>query len=204
MSAPIGGDLEGYYRLHAPLYDLSRPLFLFGRQRLLHALRAAWTEPRAPSILEVGCGTGRNLAALARIFPDSPLLGLDLSPAMLDQARRRLGTRARLLHGALGRAALGEHDMVIASYMLSMTGSAQAACVEAARACLAPGGLLGVVDFLRTPIPAFARWMRLNHVRFEAELPSQLAAGLSSRMYQERAAYGGCWRYFLSIGQAPA
>ena len=31
MSKLIGSDLSGYYRIHAPIYDLTRFWFLFGR-----------------------------------------------------------------------------------------------------------------------------------------------------------------------------
>lgn len=203
MSQPIGTDLSGYYRLHAPIYDWTRPLFLFGRARLVNDLAriSASIGLKNPSILEIGCGTGSNLAALARRFPQSRLVGVDLAAAMIERARKRLGDRAELIHGALGRIALGgPFDIVLASYMLTMTGAEQGACIAAARAALAPGGLLGVVDFHTTPSGAFARWMALNHVRFDANLPAQLQADLPPRSYQSRRAFGGAWRYFSWIG----
>lgn len=203
MSAPIGGDLGGYYRIHAPIYDLTRPAFLFGRRRLVADLaRIARSRGlQDPRILEIGCGTGSNLALLARQLPQSRLTGVDLAAPMLEIARRRLGRRADLVQGALGRVALGGHfDLVIASYMLSMTGDAQAHCIAAARAELAPGGLLGVVDFLSTPVPAFARWMALNHVRFDPTLPQRLAADAAPMQFGTYRAYAGAWRWFSWIG----
>ena len=203
MSAPIGGDLGGYYRIHAPIYDLTRPAFLFGRRRLVADLariarRRGMQDPR---ILEIGCGTGSNLALLARHFPQSQLTGVDLAAPMLAVARRRLGRRAELVHGALGSAALkGPFDLVVASYMLSMTGDAQTPCIAAARAELAPGGLLGVVDFLSTPIPAFARWMARNHVRFDPTLPRRLAVDAAPLQFRSHRAYAGTWRWFSWIG----
>lgn len=204
MSAPIGGDLGGYYRLHAPIYDLTRPVFLFGRRRLVADLArmARSRGMQEPRILEIGCGTGSNLALLARHFPQSRLTGVDLAAPMLEVARRRLGSRAELVHGALGSVSLGgPFDLVIASYMLSMTGDAQQRCILAARSELAPGGLLGVVDFHSTPIPAFARWMALNHVRFDPTLPQRLAADTAPLQFRTHRAYAGAWRWFSWVGE---
>ncbi len=202
MSAPIGGDLGGYYRLHAPIYDLTRPAFLFGRERVLDRLRAHWQHERAPAILEIGCGTGRNLDGLAHRFPGARLVGLDLAEAMLERARRRLGDRACLIRGAAGEVdAGGPFDIVLLSYVLTMTGAAQTRCIAAAHAALAPGGLLGVVDFERTPIHAFARWMAVNHVRFDPELPERVAGGLTPLTMESHTAYFGAWRWFLSVGR---
>jgi S-adenosylmethionine-diacylgycerolhomoserine-N-methlytransferase len=202
VSAPIGGDLGGYYRLHAPIYDLTRPAFLFGRARVLDRLRAHWSHERAPAILEIGCGTGSNLAGLARRFPGARLVGLDLAEPMLERARRRLGERAHLIRGAAGEVdAGGPFDIVLMSYVLTMTGAAQSRCIAAAHAALAPGGLLGVVDFERTPLPAFARWMAVNHVRFDADLPERVAGGLTPLVMESHTAYFGAWRWFLSVGR---
>lgn len=203
MSARIGTDLSGYYRLHAPIYDLTRPAFLFGRSRMVNDLAKASLAQgwRNPSILEIGCGTGSNLHALSLKFPRSRLVGVDLAAPMLERAQARLGNRAQLVHGAIGSVMLdGPFDIVLASYMLSMTGAAQAQCIAAARGELAPGGLLGVVDFHTTPIPGFARWMALNHVSFDAQLPQRLAAGGQVIASDSRRAYAGAWRYFSWIG----
>lgn len=39
------------------------------------------------------CGTGPELSRMAARFPERPLLGVDLSPKMVELARRRLGDR---------------------------------------------------------------------------------------------------------------
>jgi len=207
MSRTIGRDLDAYYRLHAPIYDLTRPFFLFGRGRLIAELAARYRDPSRPPprVLEVGCGTGRNLASLSQAFPLSRLVGIDLSEAMLKHARRRLRCKAELIHGSLGEVDLGApFDIVIASYMLSMTGDEQARCIAAMRALLAPGGWLGVVDFHSTPFGAFQSWMQRNHVRFDGGLPARMAASPSSIepdvSFATYAAYAGCWRYFTWVG----
>ena len=40
-------------------------------------------------VLEIGSGTGQHAALLKRRHPDARVLGMDSSPAMLDQARAR-------------------------------------------------------------------------------------------------------------------
>lgn len=208
--APIGGDLAGYYRLHAPLYDWTRPLFLFGRRRLLRELVGRWRamQPaRAPRVLEIGCGTGSNLAWLRGQLPRAQCVGIDLAPAMLDRARQRLGADVLLLKHPLGQgspvpAALSEgFDLVVLSYVLSMTGDAREAVIAEACRLLRPGGLLGAVDFWSTPWPAFASWMARNHVRFDPAPAEALTAHLRPQLEDVRRAFGGVWRYGLWVGR---
>lgn len=47
-------------------------------------------------VLDAGCGTGRDGAALLERRPDVHLVGVDGSAQMIEQARSRLGDRARL------------------------------------------------------------------------------------------------------------
>ncbi len=70
-------------------------------------------KPR--SILDVGCGEGYMLAAIADAGFDAELSGLDLNPAAIADARTRLGKRARLeVRDARELADLGEKfDLVM-------------------------------------------------------------------------------------------
>jgi len=56
--------LEKYYKTHSKIYDVTRWSFLFGRNALIKAI-ARYCRPEW--ILEIGCGTGKNLAALSRL-----------------------------------------------------------------------------------------------------------------------------------------
>lgn len=66
---------------------------------------------------------------------------------------------------------------------------------------LAPGGLVGVVDFHNTPLSLFERWMELNHVRMEGHLLPQLEHHFRPLTVETRRVYGGLWRYLLFIGE---
>lgn len=51
----------------------------------------------AETILEVGCGTGTYTELLARKFPAARIVGVDFSPAMLREAKRKLQTFPRII-----------------------------------------------------------------------------------------------------------
>ncbi|GAA4381424.1 class I SAM-dependent methyltransferase [Nocardioides caricicola] len=52
-------------------------------------------------VLDAGCGTGRDAAALLERWPGVRMVGIDGSQQMLDQARERLGDRATLIRADL-------------------------------------------------------------------------------------------------------
>lgn len=200
------GDLRRYYRWHAGIYDLTRWAFLFGRDRLVETL-AARTDPPA-RILEIGCGTGRNLAALAKAFPDASLVGLDLSSDMLDRARAKLARhsdRVEFLHrpydGPLSREDGEKFDLVVFSYSLSMINPGYDQVLVLCREDLRPGGTVAVVDFHGTRWDWFRRWMGVNHVRMEGQILDQLRTRFEEQVCRLERAYGGLWRYLVYVGE---
>lgn len=202
-SAPAAEHpLERYYRLHAKIYDASRWSFLFGRDRLLR-LVAAHCQPQ--NILEVGCGTGKNLARLRQLFPTARLTGLDLSEAMLAQARRKLRAATPAVawrHQAYDRPLQNDppFDLLVFSYALSMFNPGWDQAIASAAADLAPGGLIAVVDFHTSPYPLLVQWLALNHVRVAGHLLPELQTRFARRHLESRPAYGGLWHYFLFLG----
>lgn len=145
--------MDGTYSLQRHVYDATRPFFLFGRDRLVDALDA----PPGATILEVGCGTARNLIRAARRWPGTRLYGLDISSAMLETARRSVGRNAlsdriRLSHGDAGALDVGtlfnlaDVDRIYFSYTLSMMPPWREAIRRAARS-LSPGGSVHILDF---------------------------------------------------------
>jgi S-adenosylmethionine-diacylgycerolhomoserine-N-methlytransferase len=143
--------MDRKYRRERHVFDLTRKFFLFGRDRAIDNLSVDGAE----TILEIGVGTARNLAILARLAPTARLAGLDISTEMLKSARakvrrRNLADRVRLLHGdATDPAALevfGQPSRILMSYSLSMMPDWRRA-LAIAIAALPPGGILSIVDF---------------------------------------------------------
>lgn len=207
--------LDRQYRWQRHLYDWSRPPILPGRDRLLRGIQASLVESvslgdapgraRPPAILEVGCGTGRNLLWLSRRHPDWRLCGMDLAESMLGVARRRL--RSRNVEIAQGDAsdpgpgpsfgAGGPFDAVFFSYSLSMMLHPEVAVRRAVEA-LAPGGTLHLLDFgacadwPSIPRAMLWKWLRAWHVRpAAADREWLLASAPSLRVEHEISLRGG-------------
>src|SRR5260370_4350741 len=70
------------YRRQRYIYNGTRRYYLLGRDQLIAGLRPV---PGA-SVLEIGCGTGRNLVLAARRHPDAQFFGIDVSTEMLTSA----------------------------------------------------------------------------------------------------------------------
>lgn len=144
--------MDDVYRHMKYVYDATRPLFLAGRRRLRAAVRP---QPGA-RILEVGCGTGRNLILLARAWPDVAFVGIDISSEMLSYARekvRRAGLTERiaLIEGELADAAQSQQcrtpfDYVLFSFSLSMIPDWQGV-LRQAMAFVRADGVVVIADF---------------------------------------------------------
>jgi S-adenosylmethionine-diacylgycerolhomoserine-N-methlytransferase len=183
--APAGhADLmDRIYRHQKHFYDVTRKYYLLGRDRLIAELDL----PRGAKVLEVGCGTGRNLAKIAGAYPTAALHGLDISREMLAAARTALNRRDIVAALAQGDASdfaaeklFGRKmDRVILSYALSMIPDWPAA-IRCALAALAPGGRLHIVDFgSQARLPAWFRrllfaWLARFEVTPRVDLESEL------------------------------
>ena len=180
--------MDRIYRRQRHFYDLTRKYYLLGRDELIAGLDAG----SGARVLEVGCGTGRNLIVAAQRWPGARFTGLDISAEMLvtaraSVARAGLSDRIALVEGdatAFDAAALSGgagFDRVFLSYTLSMIPDWQAALAQGARA-LAPGGRLDLVDFGQQehlPAPfrrALFAWLAKFDVTPRAGLPEAVAA----------------------------
>jgi S-adenosylmethionine-diacylgycerolhomoserine-N-methlytransferase len=140
--------MDSVYRGQRHIYDLTRKYYLFGRDRLIAGLEC---KP-GDSILEIACGTGRNLQRIGRKWPGTELFGLDISSEMLKSAHERFGPDVRLARAdacAFDPASLfgrSDFDRVVLSYSLSMIPAWEAA-LDAACDAVAPEGRLAIVDF---------------------------------------------------------
>lgn len=199
------GLMDAMYRHQRHIYDASRKFYLLGRDRLIDGLE----PPPGGTVLEIGCGTGRNLIRIARAYPGRACFGLDVSAEMLTTARQsvgRAGMSERIIlkqadatafdpQALFGQAGF---DRIVISYALSMIPPWRGVVEEALRR-LSPGGELHIVDFgdqreLPAPIRAVLnRWLALFHVTPRLDLAAVLddmahAAGASART---EALYGG-------------
>jgi S-adenosylmethionine-diacylgycerolhomoserine-N-methlytransferase len=176
------------YRRQRHIYDGTRRYYLLGRDEMISGLRPKVGD----NVLEVGCGTGRNLVLAARRYPDARFFGIDVSTEMLTTAisaiaRSGLTARIRVAHGdatALDPArsfGILQFDHVMISYSLSMIADWRMV-LRAAANHIKPGGRLHVVDFGRQEqLPAIARtllrrWLRLFDVAPRDDLECELSA----------------------------
>lgn len=149
--------LERFYGPQAAHYDGFREWLLAGRE----ALYADLDLSPGASLIEIGAGTGRNLACLSPVISQLARVDLvDLCAPLLEQARRRWSGYPNVFcHHADACSWFPREaaDAVVFSYSLSMIPDWRRALVNAFT-MLRPGGRLAVVDF--TLLPDQAPWMR--------------------------------------------
>ncbi len=180
-------QMDRMYRTQRYYYDFTRKYYLFGRDQLLDEMELNGND----RVLEIGCGTARNLLYLAEKRKDLYFYGLDASTAMLNTAQvqvKNAGQERRIIlkhcmaeqldyQGTFGLK--GPFDVAFFSYSLSMIPTWS----EAISACLAnlkKGGCMYIVDFwdlagysvfYRTMINV---WLSMFHVHFRPELMAHM------------------------------
>lgn len=204
--------MDAMYRNQRHIYDITRKYYLLGRDRTIEKLNV----PEGGSLLEVGCGTGRNLLLAARHFPSAKLYGLDISAEMLSTASETFsGARERPILrvsdattfqlGEFGRSQ--GFDRIMISYALSMIPDWEQA-IERALLSLAPGGSLHMVDFgQQERLPAWFRtllhaWIAKFHVTPRADLRyvlEALAGTHNASLVFEPIARGYAWRAVMTL-----
>jgi S-adenosylmethionine-diacylgycerolhomoserine-N-methlytransferase len=213
--------MDAVYRNQRHFYDLTRKYYLLGRDRLIERLDL----PEGATVLELGCGTGRNLIAAAKRYPQARFFGVDISEHMLETARQNveragLGDRIVFRQGdaadpaAADAFGLDVFDRVIYSYTLSMIPVWREA-LKAGMARLAPDGRLSVVDFgQQDRLPrAFKKllflWLSKFHVSPRADLQrelEQLSAAQGAKLDASDLYRGYAWYAEISrpAGYSPA
>jgi SAM-dependent methyltransferase len=114
------GPLRAQFEWLAPTWEAIRD------EETLTTLNAALDrlEETPRQILDVGTGTGIAARGLARRYPDAELAGVDLSPRMIEIARRllpdELGTRVRFEVADASKLPFGpgEFDLVVLLNMI--------------------------------------------------------------------------------------
>jgi S-adenosylmethionine-diacylgycerolhomoserine-N-methlytransferase len=169
-------EMDRIYGWQTGLYDATRAYYLLGRDRLIESL----APPHAARVLEIGCGTGRNLIKGTRRWPGVHFFGIDISRVMLTKARRSIMAARAIDHISIAHADATRFDPVETfgvsnfqriyfSYTLSMIPQWIEALDHAAQ-MLPAGGALFVADFGdQRGLPVWFRkilrlWLSLFHV----------------------------------------
>jgi ubiquinone/menaquinone biosynthesis C-methylase UbiE len=136
---------------------------------------------RARSLLDVGCGTGNLLLCVQRVAPDVRATGVDASPSMLRQARRKLaahGGGVELVDADavahLATVPSGSVDRIAAVNVLYALDDRARFWREVRRA-LAPGGVAVVTTSTRGGSASIIR-EHLDHERWSTLVRPRLVA----------------------------
>ena len=143
-------------------------------------LVAALPPLPSPRCVDLACGTGDVTAALGKRFDHGDVLGIDLTPAMVEVARERSPpSNVRFLVGDMCHTGIadGWADVVTGSYALRNAPVLDDALAEMRR-ILKPGGWAAFLDFAKPP----ARW------RQSCQIPLLKL-------------WGGCWGLLLHGGR---
>ncbi|MFC1706225.1 class I SAM-dependent methyltransferase [Planctomycetota bacterium] len=173
------------YRWVARFYD-----GLFGRMNSgLWEIGLRLLPPRpGMTVLEIGCGTGALLDRYRE--RGCTVFGIDLSPAMLEQAHRRgagcvcLGDASRMPFCA------GRFDVIVTSLVLhEMSPATRSAVLKEAALALTEQGRILVIDYHKGPVRSARGWLK-KLVIIAAEI------GAGRRHY-------GNYRNYMALGGLP-
>ena len=174
--------MDQMYRHQRYFYDLTRKYYLLGRDRLIAEMEIA----DGANILEVGCGTARNLIVLAAKYKNANFFGLDASSAMLETAQANISSqniKNITLETALADefsydktfALTDKFDAVFFSYAVSIIPPWRES-IENALLNLKPEKTLYIVDFYdQADLPKWFQrvlqnWLKQFHVVYPREL----------------------------------
>jgi phosphatidylethanolamine/phosphatidyl-N-methylethanolamine N-methyltransferase len=137
------------YRRWAPVYDNTFGLVAAeGRKHTVEIINT-----RSGRVLEVGVGTGLSLPAYRR---DLEIVGIDLSPEMLQKARERVAAEGLTNVTGLHEMDAGDlkfpdnaFDTVVAMYVMTVVPEPEKVMRELARVCK-PGGEVLLVNHFST------------------------------------------------------
>ncbi|MEA3247394.1 MAG: class I SAM-dependent methyltransferase [Gemmatimonadota bacterium] len=157
-------EIREVYRRRARRYHLTSHAYALVGYRL-GAYRRRGVEALAlrpgDTVVEIGCGTGANFPAIQQaIGATGRVVGVDLTPAMLDQARaganRNGWTNVDLVESAAAQFTFPTGvNGIVSTFALTLAPEYDAVIRRGAEA-LVPGGRFVVVDF-KAP-PAWPEW----------------------------------------------
>lgn len=174
--------MDKMYRHQRYFYDLTRKYYLLGRDKLIEEMEIFDGE----NILEVGCGTARNLIILAQKYPNVNFYGLDASTEMLKTAQAKVD--AKNIKNITLKTALADDftfdktfnlnekfDAIFFSYAVSIIPPWKES-IENSLKNLKSGKTLYIVDFYdQADLPKWFQsilkgWLKQFHVKYPKEL----------------------------------
>lgn len=179
-------NMDRMYRYQRYFYDVTRKFYLFGRDKMIARMDVQPGE----NVLEVGCGTARNLVLLAKKNPQTNFFGLDASSEMLKTAQAKVD--AKKLSNVNLKVALADDfmhqetfglderfDSIYFSYSITMIPTWKESIANALHN-LKPGRKIYIVDFYdQKGWPKWFQkvlqvWLRQFHVQFWNDLMPHL------------------------------
>ena len=149
---------DGYFSDEsAELYELGVELLFRGtadvmRRQIIPPI-SAWLRDHGDRarVLDVGCGTGRTLHQIARTHPHLRLTGVDLSPAYIRLARKRLADVAEVTLAVENAEKLpwadATFDVATSVYMFhELPRNARRNAIGELHRVVRPGGLVVIED----------------------------------------------------------
>lgn len=155
---PATAIVRRRYDLLAPIYDALESVVELRAQSWRRDL---WARVQGPRVLELGVGTGKNV----RFYPDgAEVVGLDISPRMLERAERRVvrySKTARMIVADAQRLPFpaGRFDTIVTTFFFCSVPDPALALGEALRV-LVPGGRILLLEHVLSDHPPLARVMR--------------------------------------------
>ena len=173
--------IEHTYQNWAKVYEWLTPIYLLGNEKhlRLETIASLHLQP-GQTVLDVGCGTGRNFPPiLENIGPTGKLVGVDYTSDMLTRAKERVEhegwKNVELIQADAARIELGRtFDAALSTLAISVIPDYRSA-LDRMLAHVKPGGYLAIGDAKRS-----SRWYG-RPFNWMADLLSTGAAGIMSR-----------------------
>ncbi len=152
-----GVPYEGYKRFHPVMADESEQSVASALDEHILPLAPGVRESLEAGIdaIDFGCGSGRAIIYLARLFPKSNFLGIDFCADAIEAAQKSAGDLANVRFETRDAATFSRpeaFDLVTAFDIVHDQAKPQEV-LQRMRECLRPGGVLLMQDIkMRTPL----------------------------------------------------
>ncbi|MEA2316001.1 MAG: tRNA (cmo5U34)-methyltransferase [Solirubrobacteraceae bacterium] len=162
-------DVTSVFDAHARDYDAVRRRLIPPYDAFYGTAVDALSLARRPvrRVLDVGAGTGLLAARVLAALPDAEVTLLDGAPAMLEEARARLGDGASYVHGDFSRDLPdGPWDAVVSSLAIHhLDDAGKQELTRRIHDALAPGGLFVNAEQVAGPTELLQRRYEAWHER---------------------------------------